>query len=358
MGWESDSTKIYSYRRDGDKMNLDEYLKLEEEEKQRYDFSAENATEEYERATSIEKYIIYKIYTSKSVWSDSKQFRKDIKDHYSEKKGGKPIKWIKDPDDFKNNPNSLLEQIYKKIWPELELYSDTMTSVQYIMSGYFESEIETGGEKSARLKISMRQQCSIQYMINLWATEEGKIEKKIKNAAKRMNEKEEGLDIFLSAWHTLGNYCPVPSGFNCPRSNFGKHDFWDLTLMMIRKWYLTDDEMLKERILKEDLYHYRSQEDDIEACVRWLNLCGGDEGTGEVRWEKFVQTLCFEDWVNCDKESSDYEYYEVIPLWEGHGWDNALLPVDNWRKFFLEYNRRILERAKKLIEKLSMIVKR
>lgn len=336
-------------------MNLEEYLKLKEEEKQKYDFSAENATEEYERATSIEKYIIYKTYTSNSVWSDSKKFRKDIREYYSEKKSGKKIKWIKDPDDFRNNPNSLLEQIYKKIWPELELYSDTMTSVQYIMSGYFENEVETRGEKSERLKISKRQQCSIRYMINIWAAEEGELEKKIANAARRMNRNAEGLGVFLSAWHTLGNYCPVPRGFNLSRSNFGKHDFWDLTLMMIRKWYLTDDELLRERILREDLFHNRSNGDDIEACVEWLILCGGEESIGEVRWEKFVQTLCFEDWVNCDKGSSNYEYYDVIPLWEGHGWDNTLLPVNNWENFFQEYGRRILERSKKLIKRLSMI---
>lgn len=342
-------------------MNLEEYLQLDEKEKLRYDFSAENATEAYVGASSTEKYIIYKTYTLNAGWSDKfafgKEFRKGIREHYTERNGRKIINWIQDPDDFKHNPNGLLEQIYKKLWPELELCSDTMTSVQYIMSGYFEREIETKDEKEERLNITKGQQCSIRYMVNLWAlwaAEEGELELKkiIENAAKRMDEKKEGLDVFLSAWHTLGNYCPVPSGLNSARSNFGKHDFWDLTLMMIRKWYLTDDEMLKERILREDLFHNRSKEDDIEACIKWLNLCGGEEGTGESRWEKFIQTLCLEDWVNCDKGSLDYGYYEVLPLWDGHGWDNALLPIYSWSDFFKEYYERILARSKRLINRL------
>lgn len=324
-------------------MDLKEYLQLDEEKKQKYDFSAENATEAYKNATSIEKYIIYKTYfADPSKWRD--EFESGKK--FTEKiKKSKDYSGIQDPDDFKSNHDSLLEEIYTTLWPKLELYSDTMTSVQYIMSGYFERKIETKDEKNKRLDISKWQQCSIGYMINLWAAEEGKqIEEKIKNAAERMGAKNEELGVFLSAWHTLGNYCPVPNRFNRPRSNFGKYDFWDLTMMMIRKWYLTDDEMLKERILREDLFHNEFS-GNIEACVKWLNLCGGEKGTGEVRWEKFVQTLCFEDWVDGD--------YEVIPLWDGHGWDNALLPVNNWEGFFLEYNRRILERTKKLIERLT-----
>lgn len=348
MDWRSNADGNLRLVKGWDKMNLAEYLSLDEETKQRYDFSAENATKKYQDATSIEKYIIYKTYYSDpSKWGDEfeqgKKFREKIRK-------SKDYAGFRDPDDFKSNPNSLLEQIYKKLWPELELCSDTMTSVQYIMSRYFEKET-----KDDRLKISNRQRCSMGYMINLWAAKEGEeFEKKFKKVAESMNEKEEGLDIFLSAWHTLGNYCPVPSGFNSARSNYGKHDFWDLTMMMIRKWYRTDDEVLKECILREDLFHNRSKGNAIKACVKWLNLCGGEEGAGEVRWERFVQTLCLEDWVNCDKDSSNYEYYEVIPLWEGHGWDNALLPVNNWKGFFMEYNRRILERTKKLIKRLSM----
>lgn len=330
-------------------MDLEGYLSLPYESSLAYDFSAENATEEYCNASSIEKYIIYKTYTSKNDWSNiifhGKSFREEVRKQYSRRHGRKIIKWIQDPDsDFRNNRQSLLKEIYNGIWPELGsicTYSDTMTSAQYIMSGYFEKEIETGQEKSRR-----RQRCSARYMITALVAEPGGkgLKEKIEMSAARLDEKKEHLEEFLSAWHMLGNYCPVPNGFNGPRSNFGKHDFGDLTLMMIRKWYFAEDKILKESILK-DLLHAQG---DVRACADWLNKCGGTQGSGEVRWKKFVQTLCFEDWVNQD--------YEVIPLWEGHERDHALLP-NNWGGFFQECHRRILERTKRLREKLLKMLK-
>jgi len=349
-------------RRNGERMNVTDYLSLEEEEKQKYDFSAENATEEYCKASGVEKYIIYKTYTSDSKWSKAfrsgEEFRRNVRKYYTEaeKNGKKVIKRIKDPDDFSKGSKSLLQEIYKKIWPDLECaYSDTMTSVQYIMARYFEEEKETGDEKKRRLKLSKRQLCSIKYMINLWslevkASDQEGIKNAVEKAAKNLSSglKQNGLEDFLSAWHTLGNYCPVPKGFNVGRSNFGKHDFWDLTLMVIRKWYLTKDELLKEKIIREDLFH-NSKKGDIGACTKWLVQCGGGS-TGEECWENFVKKLAFEDWVDKD--------YAVKPLWEGHEWVNALLQVDDWERFFHEYSRRILERTKELIDRLSYAVRK
>lgn len=43
--------------------------------------------------------------------------------------------------------------------------------------------------------------------------------------------------LFLELGHSIGNFIPVPQGFNVGRSNWGKWDYWGLTLYQIYQWY-------------------------------------------------------------------------------------------------------------------------
>lgn len=88
---------------------------------------------------------------------------------------------------------------------------------------------------------------------------------------------------FLSNVHTIGNFIPVPRGFNLGRSNFGKWDSWDLTLQQIYKWY-QDNEDLNEKINNkslESLFYYSENKDEcITYCVEWLRTF--------TSWKEFV----------------------------------------------------------------------
>lgn len=88
---------------------------------------------------------------------------------------------------------------------------------------------------------------------------------------------------FLSNVHTIGNFIPVPRGFNKGRSNFGKWDSWDLTLQQIYKWY-QDNEDLNEKINNKSLellFSYSENKDEcITYCVEWLRTF--------TSWKEFV----------------------------------------------------------------------
>lgn len=138
-----------------------------------------------------------------------------------------------------------------------------------------------------------------------------------------MKERKEFREIdsievkkFMKAVYTIGNFCPVPEGFNGARSNFGIYDYWDLTLMKIREWYLSVDskdskKSLYERdnLIQEDLLHNAG---NPLKCLRWLESFG----QGQIGWHNFVDTLYMQDYVDND--------YNVISFWtedgKKHGW--------------------------------------
>lgn len=332
-------------------MKVDEFIKLDSPEK--FDLSSEFSTEDYKKSSACEKYIIYKTYTTNNQWSDvfdsGRKFRESIRDKYTKKDGKKVIKWIDDPD----NRSELLTEIYSKLWPFMYdekkggFWSDTLSSVQYIMADIFEVFIETQEAKNYRCSLPYKQNCSIRYIVDYLSkiNTRDEIECRVKNCAAKF-EKVKNIDLFLAAWHTLGNYCPVPKGFNAPRSNYGKHDFWDFTLTIIRKWYLTDNICLKEKIISEDLFHF-NKNSNIDECIRWLSQFGD----GESGWEKFVDTFFFQDWVYCEDDKVN-TYYDVIPLSPNHTLDNALTPINDLEVFFINYNNRIYLRGKRILDAL------
>ena len=330
-------------------MKIDEFINIDNPEK--FDLSSEFSTEDYKESSACEKYVIYKAYTTANRWSDAfdsgREFRKLIRDKYIKKHKRKIINWINDPD----NGSELLTEIYDRLWPFMydekkgRFWSDTLSSVQYTMADIFEVLIETRESRNYRYSMPHKQNCSIQYIIDYLSkiTTEGKVEDRVKSAAAEI-EKVKGVDLFLSAWHTLGNYCPVPEGFNAPRSNFGKYDFWDFTLTIIRKWYLLENVFAKEKLITEDLFHF-NKKGNVEECTRWLSQFGD----GENGWEKFVDTFFFQDWVYCEVDKVN-TYYDVVPLSPSHIYDNALTPFNDLELFFTNYRNRIYRRGKRILD--------
>lgn len=129
---------------------------------------------------------------------------------------------------------------------------------------------------------------------------------------------------FLAISHTIGNYCPVPAGFNAARCGpFAKWDYWDLTLQKIYQWYTFKgkDALEQDDLVQNELLHQKGLP---LYCVRWLEWFEKEENKTDQRqdgWHNFVDTLYLQDYVYTEKVDG-HELYEPRPFWEGHTWDN------------------------------------
>lgn len=296
---------------------MDVVKKYLEEKSWEFDFTDDCCTEnsKYRDLSGYEKYFTYKTVEKKT-------------DPY----------YAGDPD----SESELLQKIYKHLWPELKdkdymkdkekIYSDTMTSVQHTLSRYykdtFPDEIKEYRSKNPRQKFSARM-CKTMY-------------EQYSTVSKTLNENF-NLKKFISCYHTLGNYCPVPAGFNVARSGTGyssNYDYWDLTLMRIKKYYdikkelslqVTDVNATNEIAM---LLHCNGI---IDNCKKWLDGYNG--------WDDFVEKNYFQDYIYADNGK------EVIPFCEGHSWENN--EIGNYDEFFKNVSNRIEKRSKRMIAALE-----
>lgn len=127
------------------------------------------------------------------------------------------------------------------------------------------------------------------------------------------------FDLFAYLTHTAGNFMPCYSGFN-PGRYYPTMDFWDLTLMSIREWFLDQDERqefgptAKATPLNEGL---------LDKCAPWLNSFL-EKGSGFEHWKAFVQKNFLEPYVeNTDKDiAKDPNAWSVRPFFDGHSFEN------------------------------------
>lgn len=243
---------------------------------------------------------------------------------------------VKDPDSCSN----LLQEIYKILWPELQqkdfmkgnglICSDTMTSVQHTLAKYFE---ETFPNEVKEYKISNpKQRVSVKMCKAMY--------EQFNNVSSNLDSNTD-LKKFISLYHTLGNYSPVPTGFNVARSGVGyssAYDYWDLTLMKIKKYF--DLRKKPSSQLPDDVNQLVTLlhcEERINNCLKWL-----DE---YENWNDFVDKNFFQDYV--DDEG------EIIPFCAGHSWENGCNEIDNYDEFFKNAWNRIEARSKRMINALK-----
>lgn len=320
-------------------MNLADFLNLETPET--YDFVEETAKEGYREIEDVfEKFFLYKVVltgndatmTHAPLLHDEDSLDKFVK--RSRKLS------LQDPD----SASELLQEIYKRLWPDLEkqpfmlqaggkIASDTMTSVQ------------------ASLNEAMKAFAADEDMVKIY--KKGKIYYSQKGAialaanedkthfCEKLKKKYPTLEQFIALFHTIGNYCPVPAKFNSARSGaYANYDYWDLTLMKIWEWYhSTGSEGERDALIRDDLLHGSGS---ASNCILWLKMFGD----GESGWRNFVNTLFMQDYVDVDKD------YKPTPLWEGHSWESITLPVDQCEEFFAEVASRIMARSKRMVEAL------
>ena len=98
---------------------------------------------------------------------------------------------------------------------------------------------------------------------------------------------------FIQLGHSIGNFIPVPPGFNVGRSNWGKWDSWDLTLTQIYQWYMDNrtpgnhfNNNALDRLFENDRYRQTT----VETCQKWLRSFG--------TWENFVKQNYLESFLD------------------------------------------------------------
>jgi len=210
---------------------------------------------------------------------------------------------VKDPDSY----SELLQGIFAKLWlyPESRKFFDTMTSAQTL--------VNIAADNIRFLLVWDLYDYKIKPFSN--NTFIAFMSVQSKSLCGALNKYNPCLRNFVSLYHSIGNYCPVPENFNRARSNFGRYDFWDLTLEKIRECYLADDEEARNAIMSE-LLHSSVSDEVIERCVYWFWNVGGSQ-YGEDGWKNYIDRFFMQDYV-------DPLSYEVIPLWKGHTWKNAV----------------------------------
>lgn len=295
----------------------------------------------YREQNSIyKKWMLYKASEALTgkISEDYKEIRKYLDEgKYDEDK--EIIKELYDPDgEIKKEKilggSQLLQDIYKKLWPELTarefmkyllnddqntwICSDTMTSAQQRMNDFLQFIADSDFE-NVRTGSGPKQQYSLRLCIELYLKDKNEFKKKLKS-----------MENFLNHWHMLGNYCPVPRHFNKARSGCTHYDYWDLTLMKIKEYY---DEIENPddkgddawKILGEELLHGTG---NALACKKWLDYFGS--------WKNFIDKNYMQDFVNGN--------YEVEPFFEEHSWNK---PTPEREEVFND----LFQNASKMIEK-------
>jgi hypothetical protein len=158
------------------------------------------------------------------------------------------------------------------------------------------------------------------------------------------------VGLFCYLTHTMGNFIPCAVGFNGGRYA-STQDYWDLTLMCIRAWYL-DGQNQAPAILANDPLDAGV----LTKCHAWLDAFG----YGSSGWKAFIEKNYLQDWVQDDT-------YEVIPLFhyendkkkrgnlvgEGHCF-GGVLPKGNTeiRECLLNMNACIIARGLRMRKQL------
>lgn len=245
----------------------------------------------------------------------------------------------KDPDQY----SVLLRQVYLHLWGYIYLNkycicSDTMTSAQTLVNRCISciDEIKDVWNIIYKKDLMIRRRMTTNSSIALAACNEST------HLFETLNEKFPELSQFLALYHTIGNYSPIPEGFNTPRSNFGKKDFWDITLMCIQKYYLTTDTEEKKTIVSRDLLNNHTKSKP-KKVIEWLEYFGdGKEG-----WKRYVEMNLLQDFVN--------ENFEVIPFWDNHNINNLELPNNkNLSKALTKISELIKKRGDRIVNMIKM----
>lgn len=241
-------------------------------------------------------------------------------------------------EDMSRDPDTrsrLLREIYAGLWrKEILEYcpcSDTITSVAYSLNKYVALNCS---ESIARYKLEHgkpRQRVSVRLCGLLYADDP---------AVRQLFLRNKDLLAFVSAYHTIGNYIPVPEKFNANRSGkFADHDFWDLTLMQIKQYYDLRDSGEPKSRRESPLYRMLGNSCSVEHCVKWLDCYGS--------WEEFVYFNYLWDYIDTDTPE-----HPVKPFCPGHDWTHN--EISDFDAFLGNVAQVIAKRGRFLVQMLEL----
>lgn len=320
------------------KEEIIDFLKLDNPEL--WDFTNDCENQKYiEMEDTIEKYLNYKSLrihpNNKTEYKEGKKLVEKNKELY---------KGVNDPD----TKSPTLQEIYKILWKDITnkdfmrygeiIAADTMTSVSNTLNQYIRKNIETNEER----KNIRKGYVSTLYITELYARNPKEFVSRLK--------KNKNLERFISLYHTIGNFTVTPCLFNSARSgSYARHDYWDLTLMQIKRWYMAKNNTEKNQILTA-LLHIRinqeNKETKMNSCRKWLEYYGnGIEG-----WKNFITKNYFDDFIDKNNE------YEPI-LFCNHSWKKSNIPEEEFDKFFITVSDLIQKRGERLIKELKKKIK-
>ena len=227
----------------------------------------------------------------------------------------------------------LLKDIYEEVWDDkidnkilnscssnnkTKYYSDTMTSVQNLLSNYYISLCSDEWDDYKK-EHSDVQYFSIEIFKEMF--ENDKKYPKFKKAFENEKVRE-----FVKHYHTLGNYIPVPYGFNKARSgSFASHDMWDITLEKIKEYYHIRKQSKDISKSLEVILELLHMKDTINKTINWLDSFG--------TWENFVD----KNFLMENDKNKNYvdKSYNIIKL-ANHHFSDSQIKSDEYLKYFEE----------------------
>lgn len=310
----------------------------------RYDFSDDGAGLEYIlMEDKLKKFFVY-MASSICYSHENEDIMKWGADFCQEIKS-KQLN-ISDPD----SNSKLLQEIYGILWDESslikcrknngEISGDTMNSANTTLDQWYKM-VETEEQKKERAEVKevKRQGISIRYILSRYV--------KDPVGLSELFDTVEGMKLFLSIYHTLGNFIPIPKACNKPRERKVK-DYWDLTLKAIYDYYVCDENSRKYKIYTlEDVVG----EDKSKLYKDWLDSFSDDNSKeGSNKWNDFVEKNYMQDFVNLNADGS---YGMPKELWKGHFAGKVLPEGKQIEQFFVNASCCITARSIRMYERLT-----
>lgn len=151
----------------------------------------------------------------------------------------------------------------------------------------------------------------------------------------------ENASNFICNTHSIGNFFPVPQGFNTGRSNFGKWDSWDLVMRQIYLWFQDNPNIsvqTNNTALTKLLSNSKNVGDAVDHCVQWLKNFSD--------WKDFVNGNHLNSYVDSKGKP--------ILFFKNHSPENPLPnTLEEMEEFFKNANNCILKRGIEVDKKLN-----
>ena len=151
----------------------------------------------------------------------------------------------------------------------------------------------------------------------------------------------ENASNFICNTHSIGNFFPVPQGFNTGRSNFGKWDSWDLVMKQIYLWFQDNPNIsvqTNNTALTKLLSNSKNVGDAVNHCVQWLKNFSD--------WKDFVNGNHLNSYVDSKGKP--------ILFFKNHSLENPLPnTLEEMEEFFKNANNCILKRGIEIDKKLN-----